>query len=166
MLRQELLDGRRVLGRALRRAGRAQERQELLPRARREEGRRVRDHVRVLASTEVEADRDAARVGLRVRVRDVRDAGRAGEAHRDRGRGVVEVFSATKRSGCGRGREGAAEEGATGVDWRVALVGLIPAAGRGGGAGGGTGTESRMRACDGLERGDDAFARLHDLLVC
>jgi hypothetical protein len=45
-------------------------------------------------------------------------------------------------------------------------VGLIPAAGRGGRAGGGTGAESRMRACDGLERGDDAFARLHDLLIC
>jgi len=122
VLRQELLDGRRVLGRALRRAGRAQERQELLPRARREEGRRVRDHVRVLASAEVEADRDAARVGLRVRVRDVWDAGRAGEAHRDRGRRVVEVLSAAERGGRGRGREGAAEEDAAGVDWRVALV--------------------------------------------
>ena len=120
----------------------------------------------MLASAEVEADRDAARVGFRFRVRDVWDAGRAGEAHRDRGRGVVEVLSAAERGGRGRGREGAAEEGAAGVDWRVALVGLIPAAGRGGKAGGGTGAESRMRACDGLERGDDAFARLHDLLVC
>lgn len=126
----------------------------------------MRDHVRVLASAEVEADRDAARVGLRVRVRDVWDAGRAGEAHRDRGRGVVEVLSAAERGGRGRGREGAAEEDAAGVGWRVELVGLISAAGRRGRAGGGTWTESRMRACDGLERGDDVFACLHDLLVC
>lgn len=106
----------------------------------------MRDHVRVLASAEVEADREAARVGLRVCVRDVRDAGRAGEAHRDRGRGAVEVLSVAERGGRGCGCEGAAEEDTAGVGWRVALVGLIPAARRGGRVGGGTGAESRVRA--------------------
>jgi hypothetical protein len=56
----------------------------------------VRDDVGVMASTiflgEMEADSDAAGVGLRITVGDVGEAGRAGEAQSEGGARGVEMW--------------------------------------------------------------------------
>jgi hypothetical protein len=94
----------------------AQEGEELGAGARGEEGRRVCDDVRVLAAAEVEADGDAARFGVGVRVGDLRDAGRVGEADGDGQGGDFEELRADgERGGRGRGGEVAGEQDAFGV---------------------------------------------------
>ena len=97
-----------------------QEGQELLARAHGEMRRRMRHDVRVpappvRAGGEVEAHREAARVGVGVRVRDLGDAGGGAEARDDGRGGRVEVRRGAQLRGFGRRGEGSAEHEAAGV---------------------------------------------------